>query len=146
MGGSSDEHRLRVLVHVRDRGCVRGVLADRETLMTTYIGIEQNTDLKCPRSTIKRFGASRKRAMEWGGDADQGFAFPGAARSDVSPGMQNWHHRLRSVYEMPAGYRLPQKEAERRWEARRGSVYQNQVVDHLADLISRDGDQVRDFS
>lgn len=109
--------------------------------MSTFIGIEQNTDSKCHRTVIRRFGASRKAAAEWGKDVDQGFAFPGAARSDVSPGAQNWHHRLRNVYEMPPGYRLPQKEAERRWASYRGSSYQGQVVDHLADLISRDGDQ-----
>jgi hypothetical protein len=109
--------------------------------MATYIGIEQNTDLKCEQTVIVRLGASRSRAEAWLGNGDQGFAFPGAARSDIPGSQQNWHHRLRNAYVMPPGYRLPKKEAEQRWESRRGSVYQGHVEDHLADLISRDADE-----
>lgn len=109
--------------------------------MATYIGVEQNTDLKCQRTVIRRFGARRKAALDW--EAEQlGYAFPGAARSDLPGSQQNWHRRLRNVYEMPPGYRLPTKEAERAYHARHGSVYQGSVDDNLANLISRDGDQV----
>lgn len=108
--------------------------------MTTYIGVEQNTDLKCQQTTIVRLGANRARAQKWVGE-DQGYAFPGAARSDIPASQQNWHHRLRLAYAMPAGYRLPTKEAQQIWESRRGSVYQGRVDDHLANLISRDCDE-----
>lgn len=109
--------------------------------MTTYIGVEQNTDSKCHQTVIVRLGSSRKRAEEWVGNGDQGFAFPGAARGDIPGSQQNWHRRLRLAYAMPPGYRLPKKEAERMWEARQGSVYQGRVDDHLADLIHRDADE-----
>jgi hypothetical protein len=109
--------------------------------VTTYIGVEQNTDSKCEQTVIVRLGSSRKRAEDWLGTGNLGFAFPGAARSDIPGSQQNWHRRLRNAYAMPAGYHLPKKEAERMWEARRGSVYQGRVEDHLASLIHRDADE-----
>lgn len=108
--------------------------------MTTYIGVEQNTDSKYQQTKIVRFGASRARAEAWVA-VELGFAFPGAARSDIPGPQQNWHHRLRLAYAMPPGYRLPKKEAQERWDARHGSVYQGRVDDHLAVLISRDCDE-----
>lgn len=90
-----------------------------------YIGVEQTTDSRHPETVIVRLH-SRKHAAEWtvGGG---GFAWPGSASADVPAGQQNWHHRLRVVYEMPAGWRFPTKrqiEAKRGprpWEDRRGN-------------------------
>lgn len=114
--------------------------------MTTYIGIEQNTDSKCERTVIVKFGARRAAAIKWGAQENLGFAFPGAARNDISGQQQNWHHRLRAVYAMPSGYKMPNAEAKRQWEARRGSVYRGSIEDNLARLIYRDREDILDCS
>lgn len=93
--------------------------------MTLYIGIERSTDLQRPDVKISKF-QSRRRAIEWARGGG-GFADPGAAREDIRPTLQNWHHRHRYVYEMPPGFRLNRAEvsrlAKREWQVARGSIY-----------------------
>jgi hypothetical protein len=69
-------------------------------------GYEQTTDLRYPETKIRRF-TSRKAAIDWLRAGRDKFAWPGAADSSLPPVSQNWHRRLRRVFEMPRGWRPP---------------------------------------
>ena len=61
-------------------------------------GIEQTTDSRNPETKVLKF-TSRKRAIAWAQDI-QGFAWSGGARNDIPVPQQNWHRRLRDLYEV----------------------------------------------
>ena len=61
-------------------------------------GIEETTDSRFPETKVVKF-TSRTRAIAWA-KTDQGFAWSGAARNDIPSVQQNWHRRLRAVYEV----------------------------------------------
>lgn len=108
--------------------------------MARYMGIEQTTDLRYPETRIESF-TSRRAAQRWLDSWDNGFAWAGAARSDVSPGMQNWHHRLRTVHEMPVGWRPPTKREQVEHAQRYStSAYRRRPADYIASVIRRDSD------
>lgn len=76
-------------------------------------GIEKTTDLRYPETKVVKF-TSRKQAIAWaskGGD----FAWAGSARHDIPSQQQNWHHRLRDIYEIPTGERPPTLAQQRKY-------------------------------
>lgn len=101
------------------------------------IGIEQTTDARSPETRVARL-RSRAHAEEWA-RASGDYAWSGAADDAVHVCQQNWHRRLRDVYEMPAGWRMPTKreiEAQRGsrpWDDRRSSA------DIVASMVRRAG-------
>lgn len=104
-------------------------------------GVEQNTDLRCPNTKIVKF-TSIKKAKEWR-DKNLGYAFPGAANEDLPVTQQNWHHRIRTIYEMPYGWRFPSKQYLREKANRNSSpTYPSHPNDIAATIIWRDGDEL----
>lgn len=105
--------------------------------------IEQTTDSRYPETKIVKF-SSRKRAFNWVKDSG-GPAWAGGARSDIPVQEQNWHARLRNIYEMPVGWRPPaRKEQQRFLEGYRHSSYQRTASDAIATAIRRDGTQIEE--
>lgn len=101
-------------------------------------GIEQTTDARYPETVIRKF-TSRKAALQWAKDSGE-FAWAGGARSDIPAQEQNWHARLRNIYEMPSGWRPPvRKEQQRLLEGYRHSPHRRTVSDAIAMAIRRDG-------
>ena len=84
-------------------------------------GIEETTDMRYPETKVVKF-TSRKRALTWV-KQDQGFAWAGGARNDIPVQQQNWHRRLRDIYEVSE--RHPSKgyfeKKYEDWYKRRGS-------------------------
>jgi hypothetical protein len=68
------------------------------------MGIERTTDQRSPEYRLVRLSPRRARAwLAEGGKA----AWSGAADERLPVGQQNWHRRIRAVYAMPPGSRLP---------------------------------------
>ena len=104
-------------------------------------GIEQTTDSRYPETKIVKF-TSRKRALGWAAQGG-GFAWEGGARGDIPAQQQNWHHRLRDLYEMPPGWRPPtQREQSAYLDRYRGSSQRKTRADAIALGIHRDGDRI----
>ena len=104
-------------------------------------GIEQTTDSRYPETTIVRF-TNRKRALEWKAGGG-GFAWEGGARGDIPVQQQNWHHRLRDLYEMPTGWRKPTIKEQRAYcEKWRGSSRRVTMQDEIANAIHREGERI----
>ena len=106
-------------------------------------GIEQTTDSRYPETKIRRFGG-KKAALEWA-KGGGGFAWDGGARHDIPSQQQNWHHRLRDIYEMPAGWRPPspsqQREYCRKWE---GTSKRVSLADAIASAVRNDGERIEE--
>lgn len=106
--------------------------------MSRFMGIEQNTVMKCPQTVIRAF-TSERAAKQWLEEWDSPFAFPGAARNDIPGYQQNWHHRLRTVYRMPAGWRKPSKsQIDRYVQTHFHSSYRRRSEDAVAEAIWRE--------
>jgi hypothetical protein len=101
-------------------------------------GIEQTTDSRYPETKIVNF-SSRKRTLESVKDSG-GAACAGGARSDIPRQEQNWHARLRNIYEMPVGWRPPaRKEQNKFLEGYRHSSYRRTSSDAIARAVRHDG-------
>ena len=74
-----------------------------------FIGIEYTTDDRYRNYKFKKF-SSEKSAISWKAAGKLEFAFPGAAREDIPPYQQNFHRKLRAVYQMPYLFRQSKKE------------------------------------
>ena len=103
-------------------------------------GIEQTTDVRYPETKVVKF-TSRKRALAWVAE-DQGFAWSGAARNDIPVSQQNWHRRLRELYEVSE--RNPGKT---HWQQLRREHYRNSTrpysaTDYEARWIREVGDEI----
>lgn len=104
-------------------------------------GVEETTDSRYPETKITKF-TSRKAAITWvqkGG----GFAWEGGARNDIPVQQQNWHHRLRDIYEIPKGERPPTaKEQTTYFEKWRGSSRRVTSQTCIAAWVRRVGDRI----
>lgn len=111
--------------------------------MATYYGIEENTDMKCRQTKVVRL-ASRRAALAFIARPSE-YAFDGAADELLPASQQNWHRRLRTAYEMPAGWRISKREVDAMYEreVRGGSVYRRSRPGCEAYFIERDGSRVR---
>lgn len=100
-------------------------------------GVEQSTDLRDPRTRIRRF-RSEPAALSWAAHSGQfTYADPEGAR--------NWHHTFRTLYRMPKGWRPPKPQTLFR-EAERQSTrdYPRTSDDMLAEHVRRDGERIED--
>lgn len=106
----------------------------------SYVGIEENTDMRYRNTKVVRLSslAAVKRFL----DKPKALAFPGAADESLPGSQQNWHHRIRSAYEMPPGWRVSQREVNELVARWRDSVYRKTAIQAKADLIRRDGKEV----
>lgn len=111
--------------------------------MATFYGIEENTDMKCPQTKVVRL-RSLAAALAFISKPSE-YAFPGAADGSLPGSQQNWHHRLRTAYEMPAGWRISKREVDamHAHEVRGGSVYRKSRTGCEAHFIVRDGTRVK---
>lgn len=75
-----------------------------------FVGIEETTDSRYPETVIKKFRSERAAVRWMTEEGANGYAWSGAATHDVPGYQQNWHHRLRCVYEIKARYQPPKKE------------------------------------
>lgn len=74
-----------------------------------FIGISETTDNRYPETEIRRF-SRESHAVEWLMDPKgSGYAWEGGANGSLPVGSQNWHRRLRAVYEV-RGYTPRQRE------------------------------------
>ena len=108
-----------------------------------FYGIERNTDLRNPDTKIHRF-SSRSAALRWSSKGG-GFAYPGAADADLPMTQQNFHHRIRTVWESPSGWRPPSVAVCRKqvWDHNRhGSIYRITSADVLATAIHSACEQI----
>lgn len=92
-------------------------------------GIEQTTDNRFPETRITQFHSRRRaEAIAWASEP-LGYAWPGSANHDLPGPQQNFHSRIRSIYETPAGWRKPSRsELAARSRARRGPVRENDLI------------------
>jgi len=105
-------------------------------------GIEDTTDTRYPETKIMKF-TSRERALAWVAE-DQGYAWGGSAKADIAAQQQNWHSRLRALYEMPKGWKPPSKtELQREVAQRRGMGWRRRAEDILGSHIRREGERLR---
>lgn len=105
-------------------------------------GVEQTTDSRYPETVVRKF-TSRKAALNWVKDGG-GFAWIGGARSDIPVPQQNWHRRLRDLYEMPPAWRPPSITEQKAYVARyRGSSRRLRMADAIASVVVRDGEKIR---
>lgn len=109
--------------------------------MTVFYGIDQTTDLRHPETKVVRL-SSRKAALDWLAKKGE-LAWSGAARHDIPGPQQNFHHRLRSAYEMPPRWRPPSKKAlrEKAWNSSTSSYPRNES-DMLANAVYKDGEEL----
>lgn len=106
-----------------------------------FYGIEHNTDLRCLDTKVKKF-RSKKSAMDWKSGGG-GLAFPGAATNDIPVSQQNWHHRIRKVYEMPTGWRPPSKKILSKMALIDSTpTYMRYSIDAMASVIRASGEVV----
>ena len=104
--------------------------------MTTYYGIEQSTDSRCPQTRVKRLSnrATAERYAAMGTRLT--YADPDVAR--------NWHHTFYSAWAMPSGWRAPSPTCLAAAAQRSSSRdYPRTSADVLALAIERDGERVR---
>jgi hypothetical protein len=105
-------------------------------------GIEQTTDMRDPDTKIRKF-SSLRQAERWAKDSG-GFAWNGAVGSEVRPTMQNFHRRMRAIYQMPHSWRPPSKRELGAIAYRNStSTYPCRRIDALASAIYRDGEEVQ---
>lgn len=98
-------------------------------------GIEESTDLRNPRTVIKKF-SSENAARKWAARGG-GFTYddPEAAR--------NYHHTFRRVYRMPMRWRMPSKsKIEYEWRRRQGSVYSPSMASIMASEVEKAGEEL----
>jgi len=84
-------------------------------------GIQETTDHRSPETRIVRLSSVRA-AQRWLADGGTALAWPGSVPAskggvggeDIPLSSQNFHHRLKSAYETPSGWRLP---GVREWKA-----------------------------
>lgn len=100
-----------------------------------YIGVEYNTDQTCRHTTITRLRTAAA-ARAWV-DKPKTFAFPTLADRTRPARDQNWHHRVRYVYLLPAGFRLSSSEVDEEVERWQGSKYRKSYDDARADVYAR---------
>jgi hypothetical protein len=106
-------------------------------------GIEQTTDSRYPETVIRKF-TSKKAALHWAKDSG-GFAWAGGARSDIPVPQQNWHSRLRDVYEMPSGWRPPSITEQRKYVERyRGSSRRVNMATAIANAVIDAGERIEE--
>src|ERR1035437_7818948 len=104
-------------------------------------GIEQTTDSRYPETKIVRF-TNRKRALEWA-TGGGGFAWEGGACGDIPVQQQNWHHRLRDLYDLPVGWRKPTIKEQRAYADKwRGSSRRVTLEDAISLAIRQDGERI----
>jgi len=72
-----------------------------------FYGVEQTTDMRYPETKIVKF-RSKTTALKWESKGG-GYAWKGAADETLPTTQQNFHRRLRSIYETPKGWRPPSK-------------------------------------
>lgn len=107
-------------------------------------GIESTTDMRYPETRIQTF-TSLKRALAWLAE-DQGFAWSGSARSDISVQQQNWHRRIRECWEV-FNFKTPsQKELNVRAQRISTPTYRRNVNDVLASEIRHQGTRIEKLS
>ena len=104
-------------------------------------GIEQSTDMRNPRTVIKKF-STRKSALKWASESG-GYSDKGAANNALPVPSQNWHHSFRYVWETN-GWRSPSvaKLDEMAWKIST-STYPRYARDVLASLIEKNGTEVK---
>ncbi len=79
-------------------------------------GIEESTDMRDPRTVIKKF-TSVQSAKRW-------CANSGKFTHDNPETAQNYHHTFRTIYQSPLGWRLPsKKQIELEVRHNMGSIY-----------------------
>jgi hypothetical protein len=112
---------------------VRGVRGG-DAVSGQYIGVERCTDQTQRRTMITRLRSARE-ARTWL-DRPKTLAFPALASAELLARDQNWHHRVRIVYLLPAGFRLPRWEVNEELARWRGSVYRKTPDDARADVYA----------
>ena len=100
----------------------------------SFIGIEESTDMRYPDPTFKRLPTERA-ALKWLAGGLKGFAYPGAADPNLPMTQQNFHHRIRTAYEMPAGWRLSRKEVDDVWSRASSSIYRSTGAARIAVIL-----------
>lgn len=108
--------------------------------MATYYGIEENTDRKHPQTKVVRLRTLAAVHAFLAKPSEH--AFRGAATNDIPASQQNWHHRLRDAYEMPAGWRADKREIDEIVRRYRDSVYRKSEEAAKAMLIRQHGARV----
>ena len=104
-------------------------------------GIEQTTDLRNRETKVEKF-SSMAKAIKWG-KRGGAFAWNGASRSDIDPQTQNWHRRLRSIYQMPYGWRPPSRtKLDEVVQKSYSSTYYCSRHDALANAVIKDGEEI----
>jgi hypothetical protein len=105
-------------------------------------GIEQTTDRHHPETVVRKF-ASEKAATRWALAMTCKFAFPGAADNSLPMDARNYHRRTRTIWRMPAGWRMPSRQViAKELAASRGSVYARTSADVMSNAVVRDGIQI----
>ncbi len=98
-------------------------------------GIEQSTDMRCPQTVIAKF-TSRRSAMRWLEPAR-------LTHGEDAETVQNFHHTLRTAYEMPVGFRLPSpKQLSVRAFKNSSSAYPRNSRDIIASIVRAAGTKV----
>jgi hypothetical protein len=104
-------------------------------------GVESTTDMRCPETVVKRF-RSEPAARNWA-EKGGGYAWPGAADNSLPGPSRNFHHRLRELYRMPAGWRPPsQRELRQRAHEDSTPSYPRNAADALAKAIWKKGERL----
>lgn len=104
-------------------------------------GIESTTDSRYPETKIVKF-TSRRAALNWVAKGGE-FAWAGGARKDIPLQQQNWHRRLRDVYEIPSGERPPTPSERRKYvERSRGSSRRVTSADCVAEWVVNIGERL----
>jgi hypothetical protein len=109
-----------------------------------YVGIQYNTDMRCPDYKVKKF-RSIKSALKWKHEGEFKFAFPAAANENILVHSQNWHRSIREIYELNYGFRLKKSEVTQLWNKRsRGSIYEESWNQCEVTLYTRNGVRYED--
>ncbi len=102
-----------------------------------YAILTYSTDMRSPNYKIE-FTTSKKKVKE-------------ALNCEMKPTYENpelaknWHNDLKSVYEMPTGWRKPTKSfIDKEVTRKRGSIYSPNANGVMASCIRRDGVEIKE--
>lgn len=83
--------------------------------MSRYLGVEMSTDMRNPRVQLTWLRGE--------GNVSQFLDFKPKLTHDDPAAARNWHHNVRHVVVLPAGWRVPKREVQAYMDRHRGSAY-----------------------